>query len=73
MNQDFYKKEAQRVISNVDTSDPSSVKMWIQGATEKMLKQDAEISSLKFQSSLLIFFVFIMPIIAAVLGWTPKS
>jgi len=63
MTDDFLKQKAVKISNSVDVNDPESVRSWIKGATEKMLRQEKEINALRFQTWTIIMFVFIIPLL----------
>lgn len=58
---DPYKQEAENIIKQLDVEN-NDIKNWMTGATERLLKQQVEINSLKYTVYAMIFFIFILPI-----------
>lgn len=54
------KEIAERVVVFGEV-DAEQLSKWIEGASDRILQQEKEINTLKFQIYLLLFFVFVLP------------
>lgn len=46
--------------------DPTQLARWIEGASDRLIKQEAEIKNLKFNFYLFIFFIFVLPLLSRI-------
>jgi len=46
--------------------DPTQLSRWIEGASDRLIKQEAEIKNLKFNFYLFIFFIFVLPLLSRI-------
>lgn len=47
--------------------DSTQLARWIEGASDRLIKQEAEIQNLKFNFYFLIFFIFVLPLLSRIL------
>lgn len=55
-----YRQEAEKIMKDIEVTDPD-VKSWMIGATERLLKQEVELNSLRWTVYLMVFVIFILP------------
>lgn len=55
-----YREKAEKIMKDIEVTDPD-VKSWMTAATERLLKQEVELYSLRWTVYLMVFVIFVLP------------